>query len=81
MVWQKLTGHVNGNRVWLQSKSGEDYVGRTETDRLNETIYSQLVNRAHDDKEFWAWVEFEDDAVVKDFKPGDKPEKPPWEHA
>jgi hypothetical protein len=82
MVWQQLTGHVNGQRVWVESKSGNEYVARTETDNLNEDIYRQLVNRAHDDTDYWAWVEFEDDEepVVKDYKRGTMPESPPWQH-
>jgi len=48
---------------------------------MNNDIYTQLVNSAHDDTEFWAWVEFEDgDPVVKDWTRGSKPQKPPWEH-
>jgi len=81
MVWQKLTGHINDNRVHVESKSGNTYPAETKYDWLNDGIYSQLINEAHDDKQFWAWVEFEDDGpVVKDTTRGDMPTEPPWEH-
>lgn len=81
MVWQRLTGHINGSRVWLRSKSGDEYIGETDSDRLNSVIYQQLMNDVHGETDFWAWVEFEDgDPVVTDFRRGDRPEKPPWEH-
>ena len=53
------------------------------TDALAGGIYDQLVNDAHDDKTFWAWVSFDgdDDPVVEDWtrNNGEYPGAPPWE--
>jgi len=82
MAWQKLTDHLNGKSVRVESKSGNQYVAEAETKELGSAIYNQLINRAHDSKTYWAWVEFPEDGqpVVKDYKPGDMPTSPPWEH-
>lgn len=90
MPWQELIGHINSSRVRVRSRMGTEYAVETENRRLNDDIYTQLVNDAHDDVDFWAFVEFPDgdcpsdlDAdgpVVIDYSRGDRPEKAPWEY-
>lgn len=81
MVWQKIDAHINGQAIRVESKDGNQYIAETKTKSLNKTLYEQLINRAHDSKTYWAWVEFEDDnAVIKEYAIGERPEKPPWGH-
>lgn len=80
MPWQELISHVSNSRVVVRSKKGNEYPVDVEYDYHGEAIYNQLINQAHDDVDFWAWVEFEDDGpILKDFTRGSRPEKPPWE--
>jgi len=85
MPWQKIERYISDDRIVVESKSGKTYPVRVEYDWLGEGIYSQMVNTAHDDREFWAWVNFDGDgdAVVEDYvkqNEGDGyPGAPPWE--
>lgn len=68
----------------VESKSGKTYPVKTEYDSMGESLYNQLVNRAHDNKVYWGWVSFEDEhPVLKDWirsgSDSDPPEDPPWD--
>lgn len=79
MVWQELVDHVNMETVKVESKDGNRYPVKVEKRYMAEDIYSQFMNEAHDDKTYWAWVEFEDDGPVLDeWTRGDMPSCPPW---
>lgn len=83
MPWQKITRHINGSRIEVESKSGNRYPAETEYDHMNDGLYRQLVNDAHDGKEYWAWINFDgDNPVVEDWtRKADgqgPPENPPW---
>ena len=81
MPWQELTQHVNDHTVMVRSRGGNEYPVETESERLNNIIYKQLINQAHDDKDMWVFVDFEqEDPVAIDFSRGIMPKKPPWEY-
>lgn len=82
MPWQKLISHVSDSRVVVRSRKGNEYPVDVEHEYMGEAIYTQLINQAHDDVDFWAWIDFDGDdgPVLEDWTRGTRPEKPPWEH-
>jgi len=85
MPWQKVVRHISDSRIVVQSKSGNQYPVETEYKRDGKALYEQLSNRAHDHKNYWAFVDFQDDAgpLLIDWtvsQSDEPPEKAPWEH-
>lgn len=82
MPWQKVTKWISESRIQVQSKSGNDYPAEVAYDHMADGLYSQLMNEAHDEYTFWAWINFDGDKpVVEDWtknKSGDYPGNPPW---
>ena len=84
MPWQKIERHISDDRVIVESRSGKTYPADVEYDWLGEGIYEQMVNTAHDDHTFWAWVDFDnhEKPTVEDWiktKDEGYPGAPPWE--
>lgn len=80
MPWQKIVRHISNNRIIVKSRSGNEYPVEVEYEHTGRAIYKQLINQAHDSKEYWAWIEFENDSpILKDFVRGEMPDSPPWE--
>ncbi len=84
MTWQLITRCISDDRFEVESKAGNRYPAQTEYDYMADGIYKQIINRAHDDKEYWAWVSFDQDTpTIEDYKRKPEghgpPQKPPWE--
>jgi len=83
MPWQQINRMGGAGNVMVESKSGNTYLARVEYDYMEESIYEQTVNDAHDHLTFWAWVDFDGgDPVVEDWtrtRDDEPPQSPPWE--
>lgn len=81
MVWQKVTGHIHGERIMVQNKSGKDY-GADCSEHDASMVYTHSVNEKND-WELWAWVEFDEEPRCEYVCTGDPsggpPKAPPWE--
>lgn len=85
MPWQKINRHISDEEIIVESKDGNTYPVVVEYDWMGGGIYEQMINGAHDDMEFWAWVNFDTDGdpVLEDYLKQSKgagyPGAPPWE--
>ena len=85
MTWQKIERYISDTRIIVKSRKGNTYPADTDYAWMGEGIYEQMINTAHDDKEYWAWVSFDEDTPKFDdwkrLPEGEgPPEKPPWEY-
>lgn len=65
MVWQKVVGHINNNRIRVESKDLNRYPVETEYKADNEMVYTHMVNSAND-WTLWADVDFDGDKPTTD---------------